>query len=304
MDAMAQLAHVEVLVCATHDMKHMLFASYLQPWHGNLALATQGLYGDALVLITSHVMQAEFVVCGVRAVHGVVAMAARDASAPEWRWTDFFELSAAEEHTLKRQLAGKLLVRYTDVVNGAKPFAMEVNGIPAYTVEGMGEWVKEHSEVRRAASAGSPEFDIKRLDELKCKSMVVNGCQVAWSGNTKPNVGYIKAWADNNLSKWDSSIERRAGNIDPNLSMASQRFVTTNTSSLWSLIATVVDQHKKGGPIQQDLVDAFIRIRLLLYVDATSDEILATPHGVAWRAVVHGEACCRMFASRVHTHPC
>ena len=50
--------------------------------------------------------------------------------------------------------------------------------------------------------------------------------------------------------------------------------MTTHTSSLWALLATVAFQFKTQQDIDQNLVDAFVRIRLLVYADATADELM------------------------------
>jgi hypothetical protein len=126
-------------------------------------------------------------------------------------------------------------------------------------------------------SAESPEAICginAKIDEMTCKAVVVNGCQVAWNSGLRPNVGYITAWAEANLSRWDTGLERKAGGVDLSLSWGSQRFVTTNTSSLWALLATVVHQFKTKQNIDQNLVDAFVRIRLLVYAGATADEVM------------------------------
>ena len=214
------------------------------------------------------------------------------ATAPPWRFEDFFKLSPTDEHAMKRQLAVKLRVRYTDVVNGNKPFACSVNGIAPYDPDAMKSWYQEfaalqaqgstESLVARSPAAKSAESPAAKsaesakvsLDELSCKAVVVNGCQVAWSNSLRPNVGYIAAWATANLARWDTGLERKAGGIDLSSTWGSQRFVTTNTSSLWALLATVVFQFKTQQNIDQNLVDAFVRIRLLVYADATADELM------------------------------
>jgi hypothetical protein len=193
--------------------------------------------------------------------------------AAAWVWEDFFRLSASEEHQVKRQIAAYLKIKYTDVVNGAKPFAESVNGISPYSDTAMEQWYKDFQALKAEAS---PK-DLAKIEEKKCMATVVNCCQVAWTSGTRPNIGYIKSWAETHLAHWDTGIERKAGGIDASLAWSSQRFVTTNTSSLWALISNVVLQFKTKGSIDAHLAEAFVRCRLLVYADATPDEMLVRP---------------------------
>ena len=113
-------------------------------------------------------------------------------------------------------------------------------------------------------------------EALKCVSTVINGCLVSWRSFGSANSGYIRAWPDKNLSNWDSGIERKAGSVDISVSWSNQHFVLTSFSSLMALIAAVVFQFKTTGTIDQFLCRAFTSIRVLLLMDATRDEILAT----------------------------
>ena len=199
------------------------------------------------------------------------------AATPPWSFSDFFQLSQADEHALKRKVAVKLRCKYTDCVNGTSPFAHSVNGIEPYSPQAMAAWYAEYTELK-AKVVGQPATEVQtelaRLEEIKCKAVVVNGCQVAWSCGTRPNVGYITTWAEANLPKWDTGVERKAGGVDPTVKWECQRFATTNTSSLWALIATVVHGVKTGQELDTNLVAAFTRIRLLVYAEASADEVL------------------------------
>ena len=106
-------------------------------------------------------------------------------------------------------------------------------------------------------------------------STVVSGCLIAWAPLGAVNAGYVQAWATKNLAAWDCGVERRAGNIDVAASWSSQHFVVTSYSSLMALIGTVVFQYKTTGSIDPSLCKAFTSIRLLLFMDASRDEILA-----------------------------
>ena len=57
------------------------------------------------------------------------------AIVPNWQWEDFFSLTPSEEPALKKRMAVALAVRYTDNVNGNKPFALRVAGVEPWDVE-------------------------------------------------------------------------------------------------------------------------------------------------------------------------
>ena len=114
----------------------------------------------------------------------------------------------------------------------------------------------------RMVSLSSAESAKVSLNELSCKAVVVNGCQVARSNGLRPNVGNFTGWATTNLARMDTGLERKARGIDLSSSPGVQRFVTTNTdtSSLWALRATVVFQFKTWPDVDQNLVGALVRI--------------------------------------------
>jgi hypothetical protein len=118
--------------------------------------------------------------------------------------------------------------------------------------------------------------------DLKSVSTVVNGCLISWKPLGSVNAGYIQAWAAKNLNAWDCSVERRGGNIDLSSSWSAQHFSVTSYSSLMALIGTVVLQYKTTGTIDPVLCKAFTSIRLLLFMDASRDEIMAPA------SLVHG----------------
>ena len=87
------------------------------------------------------------------------------------------------------ELAVKLNIKYTDVINGHLPFAKEVNGIEPYNLTTMDTWMKEFTELKTSTESSESTETPARLEATKCKSVVVNGCQVAWSSQAKPNIG-------------------------------------------------------------------------------------------------------------------
>jgi hypothetical protein len=96
---------------------------------------------------------------------------------------------------------------------------------------------------------------------------------VDW-GRGGRNRGYVKRWADTHLHEWDSTIERRAGGLDPTMAFSAQSLAVTNTSSLMALIVSTVYHFKTTGQVPASLAYAFTRIRVQLFFDAHADEIM------------------------------
>ena len=212
---------------------------------------------------------------------------------PGWQYQDVFHLDTQQDSQLRRQLAVYMGVKYTDTINGGKPFALEVSGVCAYDPAQVQAQYNNYHSGKRSAFEGANVS----LDNLKAVSCTVNGCQVAW---VETNLGYIKAWADANLAKWDTGVERKAGGLDPSIAWSAQHFVCTNQSSLMALIGEVVYQLKTKGSVEHRLQVAFKSIRVLLYMDASADEILVWEPNSAregndwWRE-------CRIVVSMVST---
>ena len=110
--------------------------------------------------------------------------------------------------------------------------------------------------------------------DLKSVSTVVSGCLISWKALGSVNGGYIQKWAAKNLAAWDCSVERRGGNLDVGVSWSSQHFSVTSYSSLMALIGTVVMEYKTTGSVNPFLTKVFTSIRVLLFMDASRDEIL------------------------------
>jgi hypothetical protein len=128
---------------------------------------------------------------------------------------------------------------------------------------------KWHGETRHSVTSPA-----KALLDLRAFTVSVSGLQLAWSSKSWLNVGYIKTWGNDHLHKWDITIERRAGGFDPTMSLNTQRFATTNRSSLFALLAAVVHAYKTQGEIPENLARAFCRMRLLVHFDLSGDEVL------------------------------
>ena len=112
------------------------------------------------------------------------------------------------------------------------------------------------------------------INDHKCFSTIITGLQVRWKTASAKNIGYIKEWRDKNLTSWDISVERRAGGIDEDVDWKYQAFTCTNESSLYALLATAVEQFMTTAAIEKPVADAFVKIRVILYLGATTDEIM------------------------------
>lgn len=193
-----------------------------------------------------------------------------------WRFEDFFTISAEAEAKVKRKLAAKMQLRYTDVIFAAKPFALPSPGVTPYDVDAIKTQFQEYHKCKGDMTMSSADR-INKLESLKSVTTCINACMVRWRPTMPPNVGYIKHWAETNLDHWDSGIERRAGGIDADVAWSAQHFVLTNTSSFYALVATVVLHLHRGTPIPEKLLRAVSCVRIHLFMDANTDEIIARP---------------------------
>jgi hypothetical protein len=126
-----------------------------------------------------------------------------------------------------------------------------------------------HGETRHSVTSPA-----KTLLDFRSYAVSVSGLQLAWSSSCWLNVGYIKKWGDDHLHEWDIAVERRAGGFDPTTSYCTQRFATTNRSSLFAMLASVVQAYQTDGEIPEHLATAFSRVRLLMHFDLSGDEVL------------------------------
>jgi len=188
-------------------------------------------------------------------------------SRPEWKFEDFFALDLGQQQNLKLALAREFEVQYC-TVNKDKPFANDVDGIPAYTT-------KRIVDTMKALDAATTSNDDQKMMASVSVSTVVNGCQVHWPSPDRTfNVGYIERWAQEHLHHWDKSVERKAGGLDVHMDLGAQHFVCTNASSLYALLATVVQQYLTGTTVTSELKNAFVSIRVVLLLQSSSSEII------------------------------
>jgi len=172
-------------------------------------------------------------------------------SNPSWAFEDFFSVDVGQQERLKLALALHLDIRFANV-NTNKVFSHSVDGIAPYTTEEVDKQLTAcMNQLRSGAPVASATW-----------STVLNGCQVRWPAPGRHvNKGYIKCWAEANISKWDVSVERRAGGLDPRLDYAAQAFEMTNISSLYAMLATVVRQFLVDGEISGTMKTAFTSVR-------------------------------------------
>ena len=186
---------------------------------------------------------------------------------PDWKFEDFFSMDHGQQQNLKLALAKEFDVQYC-TMNKGKAFARDVDGIPAYTVSRITDLLTAHVD----ASKGKDESKVMASASV---STVVNGAQLSWPTPDRVfNVGYIERWAKEHLQHWDKSIERKAGGLDSGLDMSAQNFAVTNSSSLYAMLATVVQQFMTGTSVKSELKEAFISIRVVLLLSSSSSEII------------------------------
>ena len=188
------------------------------------------------------------------------------AVTPGWQFDDFFKLDPTQELTLRKQLANYFGIRYGDSVNKSKHFAVAVSGLPVYSED----MIVKHLKAQEALVAGQ----VASSEACTSLSLVVSGLLVAWNTNVPLNVGYVQSWAEQNLANWDVGVERKAGGFDRKALFSAQHFHCTNRSSLMAMIASVVFNFKSTGSVPEKLGNAFCSVRLLLYPEASPDEIM------------------------------
>lgn len=197
--------------------------------------------------------------------------------AAEWKFVDFFRITAGDEITLKKQLAQALDIRY-GAVKQDKPFAHDVAGVSPYDVGKVQAALTKVRELREKV-AGNPDNSqvAREFKQSCCMAVVVSGCLVNWSPVKPPNVGYIKHWAENKLPGWDATLERKAAGIDSSVQLESQHLSITSMSSLLALMAQTVLLFKQGrltAPEHEFIRNAFCSLRVSLHLDLQTDELM------------------------------
>ena len=197
---------------------------------------------------------------------------ASSAQAPvvaQWQDSDFFKLNLDGVEKLKKQIASKLKLRYSNV-NGSSPFAEPSAGIAPFSETGYDEAVAAYKE---AAVIDDPATRDISMANACCKVFTVSGCQVLWRPLIPANEGYVLKWMETNVDHWDSAMERKAAAVDPSQKPSHIEFAVTSSSSLLALIVATVSAYKRTNDIPAALAQAFSRIRLCVYFNAAAEEI-------------------------------
>ena len=198
-----------------------------------------------------------------------------------WHRSDFFTLSAEEEIKIKRRLAQLLDLRYGSI-HQDKDFALPVAGVNPYKVETIEQAQQQLQESKRQLAADPQNVNLQKDVGSKASiACVVSGLQITWRPQKPLNQGYILDFADKKVHSWDSSLERRAGGLDPAVPLAAQHLAVTSVSSCMALILTIVDAYKQGlldasvakSDELERLIVAFKSLRVNVHVGLTADEI-------------------------------
>jgi hypothetical protein len=94
----------------------------------------------------------------------------------QWQDSDFFKLDSKGVENLKKQIASKLKVRYSNV-NGSSPYAESSAGIAPFSEP---EYVEALEAYKEAAAVDDPPTRDSGVANTCCKVFTVNGCQVLW----------------------------------------------------------------------------------------------------------------------------
>ena len=205
---------------------------------------------------------------------------------PDWKDDDIFLLSKVEADTWKTRVATVLKCRWrgTTPFNTQLPFAHEVAGVTPITEDLIKD---KHTKFRKllaappnhqasAADAIKWATDLKSSSQLAC---VINGCMISWEPHGSPwNAGYIANFWSKFASgerSWDSTIERKAGGVDPLREPDIQQLVFTlsSASSVMALVRAVLGHVVRTGECPADLAQAFMSIRIAWLFQASPQEI-------------------------------
>ena len=206
-----------------------------------------------------------------------------DASS-EWKHSDFFALSEADEIVLKKQIAQCLGVRYANVKQD-KPLSESTYGVTPFSKDAVESALGNLDTAQKALST-NPQDPALLAAEKAASVMVctISGLLVRWKPLKPANVGYILEWGERKLEAWDPAIERRAGGLDNKVPWEAQHLTLSNSSSLLALIVEIVYFYKhgmlkplfRGEPLEPEiasLVSAFKGIRVSLHLRAIADEV-------------------------------
>eukprot|EP00971_Amphidinium_carterae_P193878 3846899-Amphidinium_carterae.2 len=195
---------------------------------------------------------------------------------PKWLDSDLLKMDAVETQKVKLQVAHALDLRY-GLFNPDKPGSVAFAGIPGFDPMRA----RRKHEVIERLSKDPKHDDVKwktEYDEAIRYVCTVTALQLRWDAAGTPwNAGYIESWFEAtcvNGTGWDSLLERRAGGYRPDRDN-NQNMTTTGSSSLMGLITRVVGQVMRGEDVNPAWKAAFCRIRLVIYIGATQDEMAA-----------------------------
>ena len=142
---------------------------------------------------------------------------------------------------MRMKIVNKLKLRYANA-HQDKQFALAVCGVNPYDPVVIQSLYDKYEKVMSDGSL-APEVKTVELQKYGCVSTVVSGVQVSWKAAGVLNTGYIKTFAEEKLPHWDSTIERKAGGLDPNVTLEAQHFHLTSSSSILALCAQALFLH-------------------------------------------------------------
>ena len=206
---------------------------------------------------------------------------------PDWKDDDIFLLSKVDADVWKTRVATVVRCRWRggNPHNTSVPWAYEVAGVAPCT-EAL---VKDkHSQFCRLlgsppAEQASPDVVAKWAADLKASSQlacVINGCMISWEPQGSPwNSGYIaNFWTkfESGEREWDSTIERKAGGVEPLREPDLQQicFTLSSASSVMALVRAVVGHVIRTGTCPAHLAQAFMSIRIAWLFQASPQEIV------------------------------
>jgi hypothetical protein len=206
------------------------------------------------------------------------------AISQDWRYEDFFTISSIDELNIKKQLAKVLGIAFGEENKGCR-FADPVGNVPALTPQLVEASWKQYSTQRDVVASNNMQIEAKEvsLAAVRSMTMTVSGLQIAWSTSSWLNIGYISKWGDDHLDHWDETVERRAGSFDKYTDFTMQRFVLTNRSSLYALLAKVVFMYFTTGAVGAAAAHAFTRLRVILQFDLSAEVRSGDMPIIRWR---------------------
>ena len=205
---------------------------------------------------------------------------------PEWNDNDIFLLSKVDADMWKTRVASVVKCRWRgrNPTNTALPWACEVAGVMPISEQ----LIQDKHKIFRDLIMNPPSPDAALADHAAWKSglqassqlaCVVNGSMISWQSHGTPwNAGYIaNFWSkfESGERSWDSTIERKAGGVDPVQEPDLQQlsFVLSSQSSVMALIRAVLGHVVRTGTCPEHLAKAYCSIRVAWLFQATTQDI-------------------------------